>query len=158
MGVGIQLKKILREKHITIKKLSEISGVSLNSLYSITKRDSSHVSIGLLQKISSALDVPMSDLLDEVDKSKFEKLDNYKDLVNHIKNEIIDDPEFAKQFREHEKTSEFAARLIYIGFEESAKESLIDSFLELNALGQKEALKRIIELTKIPEYQKKEEE
>ena len=37
MGVGIRLKNILDEKNITLKDLSLISGVSLNTLYGITK-------------------------------------------------------------------------------------------------------------------------
>ena len=39
MGVGFRLKLALREKKMTIKELSEETGVSLNTLYSITKRD-----------------------------------------------------------------------------------------------------------------------
>ena len=39
MGLGLKLKELLKERNMTIKELSALSGVSLNTLYSITKRD-----------------------------------------------------------------------------------------------------------------------
>ena len=67
MGVGINLKKILHERGITIKQLSEISGVSVNTLYSITKRDSSRVDPVIMQKIADALLIPVHSLYDDID-------------------------------------------------------------------------------------------
>lgn len=65
MGVGFRLKKILRERGMTIKRLSEISGVSVNTLYSITKRDSERVDPVIIQKIADALFIPILDLYDD---------------------------------------------------------------------------------------------
>ena len=62
MGIGIRLKAILREKNMTIKQLSQESGVSLNTLYSITKRDSDNIDSIILQKISSALNISEEEL------------------------------------------------------------------------------------------------
>lgn len=55
MGVGLRLKMALREKKMTIKELSVQSGVSLNTLYSITKRDTENVDNIILSRISSTL-------------------------------------------------------------------------------------------------------
>lgn len=63
MGVGIRIKRILRDKNMTIKQLSELSGVSLNTLYSITKRDSERVDEVILQHISAALGTTPNRLL-----------------------------------------------------------------------------------------------
>ncbi len=63
MGVGLRLKEILRAKSLTIKQLAEVSGVSINTLYSITKRDSERVDDVLIQRIAAALGVSVSDLL-----------------------------------------------------------------------------------------------
>ena len=63
MGVGQELKKILRDKKISIKQLSEESGISINTLYSITKRDSVRVDAVVLQQIASTLGVSISDLM-----------------------------------------------------------------------------------------------
>lgn len=57
MGVGTKIKAILKEQKKTIKQLAEESGVPLNTLYSITKRDSKVVSEPVLEKISNALGV-----------------------------------------------------------------------------------------------------
>ena len=56
MGLGVNLKRILKDKNMTIKELSEKSGVSLNTLYSITKRDSSMSRYDIVNKIASTLD------------------------------------------------------------------------------------------------------
>ena len=63
MGIGLRLKEILRNRKMTIKQLAEITGISINTLYSITKRDTINVDTTTLQKISHALGISMSDLL-----------------------------------------------------------------------------------------------
>lgn len=64
MGVGIRLKTILRSQNLTIKQLSERANIPLNTLYSITKRDSERVDPVILQRIADALGVPTSQLMD----------------------------------------------------------------------------------------------
>lgn len=72
MGVGVQMKNILRDKKMTIKQLSEKSGISVNTLYSITKRDSERVDRVVLQRIADVLEVHILDLLGVADE-----LDSY---------------------------------------------------------------------------------
>ena len=55
MGVGLRLKTILRERKMTIKQLAEETGIPLNTLYSITKRDSERVDPVIIQKIAETL-------------------------------------------------------------------------------------------------------
>ena len=55
MGVGLRLKKILRDRKMTIKRLAEETGIPVNTLYSITKRDSERVDPVIIQKIAEAL-------------------------------------------------------------------------------------------------------
>ena len=57
MGVGKNIKRILAEKEMSIKELHEISGISLNTLYSITKRDSTSINPEILASIAKALNV-----------------------------------------------------------------------------------------------------
>lgn len=61
MGAGIRLKQVLRNKNMTIKQLSELSGVSLNTLYSITKRDSENIDPIILDRITEALSISHDD-------------------------------------------------------------------------------------------------
>lgn len=76
MGVGTKIKAILKEQKKTIKQLAEESGVPVNTLYSITKRDSEEVTYPVLKKVSEALNVPISmiqpDLPDVLKKSALE--------------------------------------------------------------------------------------
>ena len=65
MGVGMQLKSILRDNNMTIKELSEKTGIPINTLYSITKRDSLRVDRVILERISKALNVDTYDLYPE---------------------------------------------------------------------------------------------
>lgn len=51
-----------------ISQLSEISGVKINTLYSITKRDSVNVNSDVLTAIATALDVSPFDLTVDVDQ------------------------------------------------------------------------------------------
>lgn len=63
MGFGNRLKEILKERGVTIKELSEMSGISINTLYSITKRDTQAPASDTIRKIADALGVDEADLL-----------------------------------------------------------------------------------------------
>ena len=63
MGFGLHLKEILRERGMTIKQLSEDSGISVNTLYSITKRDSLRVDPVILKKIAKTLGLSVTELI-----------------------------------------------------------------------------------------------
>lgn len=63
MGFGTILKDILADKNMSIKELSEATGIPLNTLYSITKRDTINVRPETLEKISQALDIPTDELI-----------------------------------------------------------------------------------------------
>lgn len=63
MGAGTRLKKILEEKNVSIKDLSIMSGVSINTLYGITKRDNDTINSNILNRISDSLNVPAQYIL-----------------------------------------------------------------------------------------------
>ena len=65
MGVGKRLKRILNQRDITIKELAELSGISVNTLYSITKRDSKRVDYYTIGLISRALKIDPNELLSD---------------------------------------------------------------------------------------------
>lgn len=67
MGAGNNLKKILATRQMTIKELADLSGVPLNTLYSITKRDSQNIRSVVLNAISQALDVSPFDITIDTD-------------------------------------------------------------------------------------------
>ena len=62
MGIGFRLKELLRDKKITIKELADSTGIPVNTLYSITKRDSNRVDSVILRRIVDTLGIHMYDL------------------------------------------------------------------------------------------------
>lgn len=63
MGIGQRIKAISRDKGFTLRQLAEKAGVSYNTIYSITKRDSERIQGNILQRISLALEVSPSELI-----------------------------------------------------------------------------------------------
>lgn len=63
MGIGARIKEILKEKNKTIVWLSDKSGVSKNTLYTITKRDNTSIRHDNIKKIADALEVTVEYLL-----------------------------------------------------------------------------------------------
>ena len=79
MGFGNRLKDILKKKGITIKELAEMTNISINTLYSITKRDTNMPDVEIIDKIATALQIDKSELL------SFEILDSeLKNLFNQV--------------------------------------------------------------------------
>ncbi|RHV69824.1 XRE family transcriptional regulator [Clostridium sp. OM02-18AC] len=102
MGFGTVLKDILAERKMSIKELSRITGISLNTLYSITKRDTVNIRPDTLQKISHALNIPSSQLVDCLRQNIFETQKELEDLQIRLKDaELVE--EYRLECREHLK-------------------------------------------------------
>lgn len=114
MGLGLELKKILKKRNMSVAELSRRSGISVNTLYTIINRDSSGISASNMFKISEALNLE-SDEIALLDIS-----------LNPEKWEIkLPSPD---------------------------RQELLNDYQKLNGNGQKEARKRVHELTQITEY------
>ena len=160
MGTGENLKRILSKKGMTIKGLSEISGVPLNTLYSITKRDSKNTRSATLQKIADALGVHISELsyhnvqyddtvdprwseLDEKIKSETSTLEERQEYWRIINNA-------AEGLKERDATGRFLDRLL--DFHVAHDELILTYYHRLNNVGRKEAVKRMFEIAQLPKY------
>lgn len=129
MTIGEKIREIRIKSGITQKQLAEKLNTSQQNLaqYENGKRKPK---IETLEKISSALDIPLYELTD-------------------IQTAIIDGyvftgtPETVKEFR-------LASKFI-----NSKRGKILQHFKKLNDAGQEKALEQIEMLTKIPEYQKK---
>ena len=62
MALGKRLKELLKDRGITILEFATITGISKNTLYGITKRDSDNITFENLQKIADALDMTVDEL------------------------------------------------------------------------------------------------
>ena len=151
MGVGRRLKAILRSKGMTIKELSEKSGVSLNTLYSITKRDSQRVDNWVVGRIAHTLDVKPTEILFDpisVDLEKIKLAAAIQETSKAIGNSEIESKKLLEMVDEilgdPAETDDYMERLLF-------------AFNSLNETGQKKAVENVEDLAKIPEYQKKDE-
>lgn len=125
MRTSEKIKKVRTEKGYTQKKLSELSGVSE---IAIRKYETNNRSpkIETLQKLSKALEVPLSDLRSD----------------NELELELLT-----------EKITEYMNyEIVKLNNAIQERQSLLDDFEKLNDEGKKEARKRIRELTQIKEY------
>lgn len=81
MGVGLRIKLILREKKMTIKELANFSGVPVNTLYSITKRDSCNVNSLILADIAKTLELSDNFFNAKPPFANLDFLDDYKAVI-----------------------------------------------------------------------------
>lgn len=126
MGTGTVLKNILASRNISIKELSEMTGISVNTLYSITARDSKNIRSDTLQKISEALKLNGREILDLTNPGYVEKL-----------RESVHETNEREQLLMQKQLSEIASY-----------------FEQLNINGRIEAVNRIEELTLIEKYKR----
>lgn len=131
MGIGNRLKKTIKEHHLTIKQLAEITNIPVNTLYSIVKRDSVHVRAETVQILADALSVSPSYLI------------GYDDQV------IRPDQYSPDELR---KIQSSAWSLYQTSNSSFLKHRLLLSFSSLNDEGQEKAVERVQELTEIPRY------
>lgn len=61
--LGENLKKEMQKRKLTIKKLSEMSGVSVGSISEITTVKENNPKLMTVINISDALNIPLKDLL-----------------------------------------------------------------------------------------------
>lgn len=135
MGIGLRLKEILRERGITIKQFSKMSGIPLNTLYSITKRDSNRIDQVIFKQITESLNVTNAELLG----------------IRHVRLTPLT-PEEIKMYEEAEEIlAECEAHK-----DDPSELRILQAYHKLNFSGQCEAVKRIEELTEIPRYRRQD--
>ena len=159
MGLGLKLKELLKEWNMTIKELSALSGVSLNTLYSITKRDNNLARYDIIEKLARALEVFPGDLIPDEKLLNSAKFEHFYDSIKKLSNDEKQ-KEIVKFFDNYA-----AEESLYIEKNENHPDDLLKRMnayrekiyvilSQLNDSGQKKALEQMELLTKIPEYRK----
>ena len=153
MGAGLRLKELLRQRQMTIKQLSIMTGVSINTLYSITKRDSSSIDSAILSRIVAALDITeeefynfrvkirQSTVLEETASFLRKVLNPYYDDFDGEMDEIIEGLRVSLENRGYSFSN--------------AELALIQAYAQLNPEGQQKAIEREEELAEIAKYRDK---
>lgn len=158
MGIGESIKRIRKEKGMTLQELANNMGCTpqLISQYETKKRIPK---LETIQKIAHALDVPLHDIfvikedngLTNIDLTD---IDDSEDINKYLSTII---PHFEENILKEKEEIERVERLIELeNLENQNIEQLIDNYLKLNDLGQQEAIKRVEELTEIPRYTKED--
>lgn len=158
MGIGESIKRIRKEKGMTLQELANNMGCTpqLISQYETKKRIPK---LETIQKIAHALDVPLHDIFVIKEDNGLTNID-LTDIddsgdINKYLSAII--PHFEDDVLKEKSEKERVERLIELeNLENQNIENLVDNYLKLNPSGQQEALKRVEELTEIPRYTKKE--
>lgn len=157
MGIGMTLKSILRNRKMTIKQLSEESGISINTLYSITKRDSERVDEVILQRIADTLGIPVYELT-----GIWGELDKYKVEVSHVQN--VDGTPMSPEKRKEAETilsqgSKSAYECLTIEQRREFWKIFVDDALNsLNGTGMQKVAEYSMDLAQIAEYQREQPE
>lgn len=146
MGLGKNLKEILKQKNMTIKDLSEKTGISANTLYSITKRDGKTARFDIVDKIITALDIPPNLLLDEEDISTEFVIDGMTSIFIDRINSALNS-EHVSHLAELSKACQSDKDSLTLFW------SLIHHFNNLNATGKIKAIQLLDILYRVPEYQ-----
>lgn len=80
MNIYEKIKELLKERGVTIKQLSTMTGISYNTLYAAIKRKQKTIALDNAIKISDALNIPLNDILIEGSV-----LDEYKNEIEALK-------------------------------------------------------------------------
>lgn len=166
MKTGTVIKSLLSKKEMTIKQLSEKSGIPLNTLYSITKRDTDNIRSDNLMKILSALGLSISDFYQESatiarDTLLSTRFDEQRGKNNHVRIQ-----EYRSQLESAVRsTNDSLIKDHMFGsdrtgvIEQKLQEDeydLLQYYSQLNESGKFEALQRVMELGMIDKYKLKD--
>lgn len=156
MALGTNLKEILKQRNMSIKDLSKKTGISLNTLYSITKRDGRMARFDIIKKICETLEITESELLgfdvkpeDYETENKRQNLRVYEvhrnsDKRNGLITQQGTQQDILRLFSGVDKLVETAI--------DPLRYEYLSSFDKLNNKGKEKAIEQIELLTKIPEY------
>ncbi len=139
MNIGANIRRIRMEKKMTQKELGKKIGSMSQQQIARWENGDKNITLDNLRKISAALGVYISDLVD--DWNQFSKEDIAEDW--EIKN---------TSGISHKEAIELGGYPI-----NDLEKSLINVYRSLNRTGQERALDQIALLTKIPEYQREDE-
>ena len=158
MALGTNLKEILKQKNMSIKDLSKKTGISLNTLYSITKRDGRMARFDIIKKICETLEITESELLGfDVKPEDYETKNKRQNLRVYEVHRDSDERNglITTKGTQQDIVSFFSGvdKLVETAMDPLRYEYL-SNFDKLNDKGKEKAIEQVELLTKIPEYKK----
>lgn len=147
MGIGINFKKIIDAKNLTVSEVAKITKIAPQTLYAIIKRDKENqkVSPDILDKIANALAVSIWDLYG-ID----EKTAHSSAFVNSLIGDLDDvEDDYPGELEKIKKNAAIAEEVDSL---KCGKHKILNDYNALNTVGKQEAEKRVEELTFIKKY------
>ncbi len=153
MTIGKRIYEIRNEKQLTQKQLADMCGFS-QSAVNFWESGKRKPKMEQLQKIADALNVPLQELFKAKINENTPVIDLTELEVDDIGNYLTSIFPRLKGARELEEKYMQQAEDFTDDeqLQNEQLEALIDGYLKLNELGQKEAVKRVEELAEIPRY------
>lgn len=168
MGFGFVLKELLRDRGMTIKQLSENAEIPVNTLYSITKRDSVRVDPVVAARVCEAMNVSVEELLNL--RPAVDTPEN-RDAIETGLTAFLEAADEYRKKNENKQSRKQAFLAAWKAAEEKAGKKLTfdemkeyfimetdivvrldNAIKKLNNEGRKVALERVEELTLIDKY------
>lgn len=163
MGFGYVVKELLRDRKKTIKQLAHDAEIPVNTLYSITKRDSKRVDPVIAGRIFDALQVSVGELLTL--KPSIDTPENRKSIEDGLSAFLQASDDYSREIRKRlevarsedfKKLDNNVEVLLYEleATKDGPKDTdLLAAYRKLNKDGQRIAIERVEELTQIAKYQ-----
>lgn len=163
MTTADRIDAILKKRKISRRKAAIMANIPPSTFQSAMERGG-NMSVDMMQALANALQIPINELIgtvDEIDSSITEDLLAAKQSFSKM-HDARTDWERRVLWGEGVSHSGEAARLIEYrqaskAEAETAETALITIYRKLNDLGKAEAMKRLIELSQLSQYQRGEE-
>lgn len=148
MTTGDKIRKVRKEKGMTQKELGRACGMADSA---IRKYESGVITpkVGTLNKLATALDVPLMDLLPNESSLRVDP-----EAVNKYVKMMEESPVLSRIMPDSRSLNNVINNILKIEdkLEKDQLEALIESYEKLNDKGKREARKRVEELTQISHY------
>ena len=158
MTIGERIKAARKKAGLTQKQLGEKMGISYQAVAQ-WENDLRNPKIETLRAIANALGVPVSDLtgtVNEIASRMDQQALQAKQLLKQpAQTDFQERKRWAELLLTIDQMSEEADRWDAVN-QEQAQAEISAALAQLNPTGQQEAVRRVKELTYIPEYRKKD--
>ena len=158
MTIGERIKAARKKAGLTQKQLGEKMGISYQAVAQ-WENDLRNPKIETLRAIANALGVPVSDLtgtVNEIASRMDQQALQAKQLLKQpAQTDFQERKRWAELLLTIDQMSEEADRWDAVN-QEQAQAEISTALVQLNPTGQQEAVRRVKELTYIPEYRKKD--
>lgn len=109
MTLGEKIRLLRAEKKISIRKLSDLTGLSKSTLSDIENNKSKKPTVDTIERVAKALEIPITELFDKENQNT--KPDSENELTNNNEKEIASDVFLRSVARAKERPKEIQDKI-----------------------------------------------